>query len=106
MARKTILTLCLLVSAAQTWADGPASVEKSCLGNKKSKSYCSCLERNIGQRVKDQELSTDQLKDLAELAGGRTPAADADKAPLDDAMADYFAGLQFHCHENPKYSAP
>ena len=106
MAGKMILTLSLFVIATQTWADGPASVEKSCLANKKSKPYCACLERNVGKRVKAQELSEEQLKDLADLAGGRTPASEADKAPIDDAMADYFAGLEFHCHENPKYSAP
>ncbi len=106
MAGKTILILCLLVSTAQTWAEGPASVEKSCLASKKSKPYCACLERNIGKRVKDRELSEDQVKNLCELAGGRTPAADSEKTPEDDAIADYFAGLEFHCRENPKYSAP
>ena len=106
MAGKTILTFCLLTFTGPTWAEGLAAIEKSCLGNKKSKAFCACLERNISKRVKDLDLGEDQVKMLADLAGGRSPASDSEKPDGFDAMADYFAGLEFHCQENPKYSAP
>ncbi len=106
MVSKATLTLILIFTGGLVGAAESADILKACLENKKPKTYCACLERNVDKRVKAQELSDDQLKDLIALAGGPKPATDDEKNTSSEAMADYFAGLEFHCQENPKYSAP
>jgi hypothetical protein len=104
MVVKVVLTLCLAWSGFAAAASiTAANLEKACRAQKKSRALCACVVKNIEARLKNKDFSEEQAGDIERVLAN-VSVRDEEKSGSYDAMADFVAGLEFHCRENPKYS--
>lgn len=81
-----------------------ADLGKVCLSQKKPRALCSCIARNVARKIHNKDYSAEQFATLVLVMQNRKPAGEENALDY-DTMADFLAGLEYHCQENPKYSA-
>ena len=100
-----IMMISPLISAAELSAEDAKKLEKfesTRVSNKKKKSVCRCMAANVKKRVLTRDIDAARLSAAVLIAAKREPDSD-EKPSYYDALADFIAGLEYHCGENPKY---
>jgi hypothetical protein len=95
------------LSAAELTAEDAKKLEKferACESSKKKKAVCRCISSNVKKRVLSRDIDAARLESAIQIAAKRDPDSD-EKPSYYDALADYIAGIEYHCQENPKYQS-
>ena len=79
-----------------------AKFEEKCVARKKKKSLCKCVARNVKARILARDIDKERLEQVLIIATGVSPDED-EKPNYYDSLADFIAGLEFHCADKPSY---